>query len=82
VSLPLEYAETPEEALRGADAVVLATDWPPYRTWPWEELKPLLRTPLVLDARNFLDGKALADLGYRYLGMWVPALGTLERVGV
>jgi UDPglucose 6-dehydrogenase len=37
---------------------------------------------LVLDARNFLDGKALADLGYRYLGMGVPALGTLERVGV
>jgi UDPglucose 6-dehydrogenase len=82
VSLPLEYAETPEEALRGVDAVVLATDWPLYRTWPWQELKPLLRTPLVLDARNFLDGKALADLGYRYLGMGVPALGTLERVGV
>jgi UDPglucose 6-dehydrogenase len=82
VSLPLEYAETPEEALRGADAVVLATDWPLYRTWPWQELKPLLRTPLVLDARNFLDGKALADLGYRYLGMGVPALGSLERVGV
>jgi UDPglucose 6-dehydrogenase len=82
VSLPLEYAETPEEALREADAVVLATDWPLYRTWPWQELKPLLRTPLVLDARNFLDGKALADLGYRYLGMGVPALGTLERVGV
>jgi UDPglucose 6-dehydrogenase len=82
VSLPLECAETPEEALRGADAVVLATDWPLYRTWPWQELKPLLRTPLVLDARNFLDGKALADLGYRYLGMGVPALGTLERVGV
>jgi UDPglucose 6-dehydrogenase len=82
VSLPLEYAETPEEALRGADAVVLATDWPLYRTWPWQELKPLLRTPLVMDARNFLDGKALADLGYRYLGMGVPALGTLERVGV
>jgi UDPglucose 6-dehydrogenase len=82
VSFPLEYAETPEEALRGADAVVLATDWPLYRTWSWQELKPLLRTPLVLDARNFLDGKALADLGYRYLGMGVPALGTLERVGV
>jgi UDPglucose 6-dehydrogenase len=82
VSLPLEYAETPEEALRGADAVVLATDWPLYRTWPWQELKPLLRTPLVLDARNFLDGKALEALGYRYLGMGVPALGTLERVGV
>jgi UDPglucose 6-dehydrogenase len=82
VSLPLEYAETPEEALRGADAVVLATDWPLYRTWPWQELKPLLRTPLVLDARNFLDGKALEALGYRYLGMGVPALGSLERVRV
>jgi len=80
VDLPLEYAETPEDLLKGADAVVLATDWPEYRTWPWGELKPLLRTPLVVDARNHLDGKALARLGYRYLGMGVPALAPAKEV--
>ncbi len=82
VALSLEYAETPGDLLRGVDAVVLATDWPEYRTWPWADLKPLMHTPLVVDGRNFLDGKALAALGYRYLGMGVPSLGILERVGV
>lgn len=82
VSLPLEYAEDPWALLAGADAVVLATDWPEYRTWPWADLKPLMRTPLVVDGRNLLDGMALAALGYRYLGIGVPSLGILERVGV
>lgn len=82
VALPLEYAEDPQALLRGVDAVVLATDWPEYRTWPWGELKGLFRTPLVVDGRNFLDGKALAAQGYRYVGMGVPALGTLEGVRV
>ncbi|BCP97566.1 UDP-glucose 6-dehydrogenase [Thermus thermophilus] len=82
VGLPLEYAEDPRALLRGVDAVVLATDWPEYRTWPWGELKGLLRTPLVVDGRNFLDGKALAAQGYRYVGMGVPALGILEGVRV
>lgn len=82
VVLPLEYAETPEEAFKGADAVVLATDWPEYRTWPWERLRGLLRTPLVVDGRNFLDGKALAAIGYRYVGMGIPALGVLSKVEV
>lgn len=82
VALPLEYAETPEEALRRADAVVLATDWPEYRTWPWEQLRGLLRVPLVVDGRNFLDGKALAAMGYRYVGVGIPALGILSKAEV
>ncbi len=45
-------------------------------------LRGLLRTPLVVDGRNLLDGRALAAWGYRYVGVGVPALGTLERVGV
>ncbi|GAA6763998.1 MULTISPECIES: UDP-glucose dehydrogenase family protein [Thermus] len=82
VDLPLEYAEDPRTLLEGADAVVLATDWPEYRTWPWGELKGFVRIPLVVDGRNFLDGEALAALGYRYVGLGVPALGTLEGVRV
>jgi UDPglucose 6-dehydrogenase len=80
LDLRLEYEEDPQKLLKGADAVVLATDWPEYRTWPWGELRPFMRTPLVVDGRNFLDGKALEALGYRYLGMGVPALGNLEGV--
>lgn len=62
--------------------MVLATDWPEYRTWHWEKLRGLLRTPLVVDGRNFLDGKALSAVGYRYVGVGIPALGILSKVGV
>ncbi|WP_243031016.1 UDP-glucose dehydrogenase family protein [Thermus altitudinis] len=80
VALPLEYGEGPEEVLRDADAVVLATDWPEYRTWPWESLKALMRIPLVVDARNHLDRDRLGAAGYRYLGVGVPARGVLEAL--
>jgi UDPglucose 6-dehydrogenase len=82
VILPIEYSEDPNTLLAGADAVILATDWPEYRTWPWADLKPLMHTPLIMDGRNLLDGKILAALGYRYLGMGVPTLGSLEKVSV
>ena len=80
VGRSLEYAETPEAVLAGADAVVLATDWPEYRTWPWRELRPLLRHALVVDARNHLDGEALARAGYRYLGVGIPDLFPVQEV--
>jgi len=80
VGRSLEYAETPEAVLAGADAVVLATDWPEYRTWPWRELRPLLRRALVVDARNHLDGEALARAGYRYLGVGIPDLFPVQEV--
>lgn len=82
VSLGLEYAKTPEALLRGADAAVLATDWPEYRTWPWETLREFMRTPLVVDARNHLDRDRLVAAGYRYLGIGTPSIGVWEREGV
>lgn len=78
VSLALEYAETPEALFRGADAVVLATDWPEYRTWPWETLRGFMHTPLVVDARNHLDRDRLVAAGYRYLGVGIRPGGVLE----
>lgn len=73
VHLTLEYAEEPDVLLRGVDAAILATDWPQYRLWPWVELKPLFRTPFIVDARNFLDREKLLEAGYRYVGIGIPS---------
>ncbi|RTG94423.1 UDP-glucose 6-dehydrogenase, partial [Thermus scotoductus] len=59
-----------------------STDWPEYRTWPWERRRGLLRVPLVVDGRNFLYGKAFAAMGYRYVGVDIPALGILSKAEV
>ena len=53
-------AATALEALDGADAVVLVTEWPEFRDLDWAgEVKDRLKSPVVVDGRNFLDREAL-----------------------
>lgn len=67
--LPIAYFDDVEASLQGADAVVLVTDWPQYRELEWSGLAPLMRGRLLLDARNYLNRKAVEASGLRYLGV-------------
>jgi len=67
--LDIRYSDKPERMFDSSDAVVLVTDWPDYRNLNWKELAGRMRTPLILDGRNFLDRRALELAGYRYLGI-------------
>src|SRR3954470_19307450 len=63
-------ADSAIEAIEGADAVVLVTEWPEFRELDWEgEVRQKLRTPLVVDGRNFLDRELLTRAGYTYEGV-------------
>ena len=58
------------EALDGADAVVLVTEWPEFKELDWGgEVKARMATPLVVDGRNFLDRAALLEAGFTYEGV-------------
>ena len=63
------FCETAQEAVRGADAVVLITPWPEFRTLPWSELRKAMRGDVCMDAANFLDQAELTQAGFRYLGI-------------
>jgi UDPglucose 6-dehydrogenase len=63
------YCDQPLDALHKADAAVLVTEWPEYRDLDWAEVKKILKNPLILDGRNFLDRHELERLGYRYVGV-------------
>jgi UDPglucose 6-dehydrogenase len=52
-----------------ADALVLVTEWPQYRDLPWGKLAATMRTPLLLDGRNFLEQSALEAAGFQYIGI-------------
>jgi len=67
--LEVRYCAQPEQTFRNADAVVLVTDWPQYRNLNWKELKPEMRTPILLDGRNFLDQTAIESAGIHYIGI-------------
>jgi UDPglucose 6-dehydrogenase len=58
-----------EEALEGADGAVLVTEWPEFRDLEWARIKGLMRHPLVVDGRNFLDRDALTEAGFTYEGV-------------
>jgi UDP-glucose 6-dehydrogenase len=55
-----------EDALRGAHAVVMCTEWDEYRTISPERLAELLEYPIVVDARNVWDPEALAAAGLTF----------------
>jgi UDPglucose 6-dehydrogenase len=57
------------DALDGADAVVLVTEWPEFRELDWAGAKASMRKPLVVDGRNFLDGDLLEKAGFTYEGV-------------
>ena len=56
--------------LEGADALVIATEWPSFAKIDLTEIKKRMRTPLVFDGRNLLDPKdaAAAELEYYSIG--------------
>ena len=58
-----------ERLADGCDAVVLVTDWQEFLAIDFAKMLPLMAQPVIIDARNFLDGKALKDLGYKYVGI-------------
>jgi UDPglucose 6-dehydrogenase len=60
----LGYAETAEEAVTGADAVLVLTEWPEFVNADPEELGRLVRTRTVIDGRNCLDGDRWAQAGW------------------
>ena len=58
------------DALEGADAAVLVTEWPEFAELDWAgDVKGRMRIPLVVDGRNFLDRDALRAAGFTYEGI-------------
>lgn len=63
----------PLQAARGANALILATEWPEYAAVPAEEIGRIMSAPyLVVDARNALDVDAFLTAGLEYTGVGVP----------
>jgi UDPglucose 6-dehydrogenase len=69
----IDYAETNYEALAGADALVVVTDWNEYRHPDFERVKRTLRQPVIVDGRNLYDVEKMRELGVRYLSIGRPS---------
>jgi UDPglucose 6-dehydrogenase len=69
----IDYAETNYEALVGADALVVVTDWNEYRHPDFERVKRTLKQPIIVDGRNLYDVEKMRDLGVRYHSIGRPS---------
>ncbi|ADR22644.1 UDP-glucose 6-dehydrogenase [Marivirga tractuosa] len=65
----IEYAENPYDALKGADALMIMTEWPVFRTPDFKELKKELKEPLILDGRNLYEVEQMKELGFTYFSI-------------
>ena len=68
----VEIAESALDALDGADAAVVVTEWPELRDLDWAEAAARMRTRLIVDGRNLLDPDQLRALGFAYEGIGRP----------
>ena len=62
----VSYADSKYEALKGADALVLVTEWKEFRQPDFEEIAKLLKHPVIFDGRNQYDKKRLEKYGIEY----------------
>ncbi|MGI8828608.1 MAG: UDP binding domain-containing protein, partial [Candidatus Limnocylindria bacterium] len=69
----IEIAANPVEAARGADAVVLATEWPAYLTADMSALAAEMRGDVLFDGRNVMDPSRVTSAGLRYVSVGTGA---------
>jgi UDPglucose 6-dehydrogenase len=60
---------SPLEAVRDAEALIIATEWSEFENVDFSEVKRLMHTPLIFDGRNLLDPKTMHDFGFQYHGI-------------
>ena len=66
VGKKVKYAKTQYEALEGADALMIMTEWPEFRTPDFDKLEKSLKNKVIFDGRNLYELKDMKEMGYTY----------------
>jgi UDPglucose 6-dehydrogenase len=65
----VELCESAEDAIEGADAVILVTEWPEFAELDWKSLAKRMNQPVLVDGRNYLDPERIREAGLAYEGI-------------
>jgi UDPglucose 6-dehydrogenase len=65
----VKLCKNPYEVAKGADALILATEWNEFKQLDFKRIHQSMRTPILMDGRNQWDGNALRSLGFSYFGV-------------
>jgi UDPglucose 6-dehydrogenase len=76
----LALAEKNYDCLEGADALLVLTEWQPYRRPDFDRIRELLREPVVFDGRNLWEPEKMRERGFRYVSIGRPQAAPLQVV--
>ena len=65
----LGYAEHQAAALQGSDALLIVTEWRQFKSPDFEQMRALLKQPLIFDGRNLYDPELMKTMGLEYSGI-------------
>ncbi len=62
----LQLVDSPMDALKGAEALLVVTEWKVFRSPNFDTMKSLLRNPVIIDGRNLYDPAVIREAGFEY----------------
>jgi len=65
----IQYFDDPYQAVEGAEAIFIATEWPEFRTPDFEKITSLMKALVIFDGRNLYDLSLMKDLGFTYFSI-------------
>lgn len=65
----ITYYEDNIEATKGADALILVTEWPEFRLPDWSHIHSLMKAPVIFDGRNIYHHAEMIERGFTYFGI-------------
>lgn len=71
----LRYTATNYDALEGADALIICTEWNEFRRPNFAKIKESLKSPVIFDGRNIYSNSEMAKLGFVYYSIGRPRVG-------
>ncbi|MCG2713029.1 MAG: UDP-glucose/GDP-mannose dehydrogenase family protein [Candidatus Omnitrophica bacterium] len=68
----VDFCKNSYDAARGADALVIMTEWDSFKKIDFAKMKKIMRHPIIIDARNMLDPKKMKKMGFNYTSVGRP----------
>ena len=65
----IRFAESPMDTLTGAEALAIVTEWKAFRSPDFDQVKRLLKAPVIFDGRNLFEPSTMSEAGFEYHGI-------------
>ena len=75
----IKFSESQYECLKGADALIIATEWNEFRTPDFLKIVSTLKRKVIFDGRNLFDTAAIKELGFYYECIGRPSVAQMEK---